>query len=130
MGVNGGLGCGLCAESLRRDVREPTATGGGGDLVRSIEELSSPEVIDACRWFLLCGLSIIHEPRLGLRKERSKKLEGLSLLYLIRQVNKTWEGSSCVNPAQRLVLIIPFRVGFNSECLTFLENKALDSTSF
>lgn len=49
MGVNGGLGCGLCAESFRRDVREPTATGGGGDLVRSLGELSSPEVIDACR---------------------------------------------------------------------------------
>lgn len=49
MGVNGGLGCGLCAESLRRAVREPTATGGGGDFARSVGELSSIEVIDACR---------------------------------------------------------------------------------
>ena len=49
MGVNGGLGCGLCAESLRRAVREPTATGGGGDLARRLGESSSIEVIDACR---------------------------------------------------------------------------------
>lgn len=49
MGVNGGLGCGLCAESLRRDGREPTATGGGGGLARRFGELSSKEVIDASR---------------------------------------------------------------------------------
>lgn len=64
MGVNGGLGCGLCPESLRRDAREPTA----GDLARSLGELSSPEVIGACRWLLLCGFSIIHEPRKMLKR--------------------------------------------------------------
>ena len=54
MGVNGGLGCGLCAESLRRDVREPTATGAGGDLARLRGGISSPEEIGAtCGWLLL-----------------------------------------------------------------------------
>lgn len=46
IGVNGGLGCGLCAESLRRDVREPTLTGTGVGLARVREVFSSPDEID------------------------------------------------------------------------------------
>lgn len=64
IGVNGGLGCGFCTESMRRGVREPTATGAGGDLVSLRGEMSSPELIDATGgWPLTCRFSIVPQLR-------------------------------------------------------------------
>lgn len=100
MGVNGGLGCGLCAESLRRDVRDPTVTGAGGDLARMQGEFSSSEVIDAGGgWLLPCGFSIAHQPQ-PVKVEHKENTEAISHLYPVTATSKPGESSSsCVTPA-------------------------------
>lgn len=58
-GVRGGLGWACCIESLRREVRWPTATGTGGGFARMLASLSISNEAEG-RCVPLCRCSIAH----------------------------------------------------------------------